>query len=497
MDATTLQLLVAAFALIFVYIIGNFFVGQRRKLPPGPFRFPLVGNSSIVKEYSIKFKGLHHALIHLCDKFSTDILLLKLGGDNVVVVQSDRLVDEVCSREEFQGRPDTFFVRLRSMGTRKGITMTDGPLWQEQRAFAVRHMHNLGLGKTKMELLIQDEIQDLFNRLKDGSSSIRLRKYISACVLNVLWAMVTGSRFEDRETLEQLISYMEKRAKAFDMSGGVLSQFPWVRHFAPERTGYNLIVQLNQNFKKMIMGTIDEHKATYDKDVTRDFIDAFLHELYKGGSNTYFTDDQLIMVCLDFFIAGSQTTSSTLDFALLHMITFPDVQQRMQEELDQVISKGQLPSIIDKPRLPYTEATLMESQRLSHVVPVIGPRRVLSDTTLGGYDIPKGTTILMNLVPLTRDPKKWDQPNSFVPERFTEEKGRANYERNIFSFGKGKRRCPGEALAKSFMFIFFASFMHRYKLEAADERPSLEPIPGITLSPKPYNLRLTVRHETS
>ncbi|CAA9996624.1 unnamed protein product [Nesidiocoris tenuis] len=89
--------------------------------------------------------------------------------------------------------------------------------------------------------------------LKDGSSSIRLRKYISACVLNVLWAMVTGSRFEDRETLEQLISYMEKRAKAFDMSGGVLSQFPWVRHFAPERTGYNLIVQLNQNFKKMIM----------------------------------------------------------------------------------------------------------------------------------------------------------------------------------------------------------------------------------------------------
>uniref|UniRef100_A0A0K8SBH9 Cytochrome P450 305a1 n=2 Tax=Lygus hesperus TaxID=30085 RepID=A0A0K8SBH9_LYGHE len=495
MDLNASLLLLIAGGTLLVYILGLLSSNWNRKLPPGPFKLPLLGNNSLMAKYCVKYKGMHNGLLRLCEKFSTDILMIRLNGDDVVVVQSEGLIDQVCTREEFQARPDTFFIRHRSMGTRNGITMTDGPLWQEQRAFAVRHMHNLGLGKSRMEFLIIEEIQNMFSALKDGGSNIQIRQHISACVLNVLWAMVTGSRFKDEATLKKLISLMERRAKAFNMGGGVLCQFPWVRFIAPERTGYNLITQLNTEFKNFILDIIKEHKATYNKDVTRDFIDAFLHEMNKNDSQSFFTDDQLIMVCMDFFIAGSQTTSSTLDFALLHMIFYPDVQQRAQEELDRVLTPNQIPSIVDKARLPYTDAVLMESQRVSHVVPVIGPRRVLSDTKLGGYDIPKGTTILMNLVPLAKDPAKWDQPNSFVPERFTEEKGRANYERNIFSFGKGKRRCPGEALARSFMFIFFASFLHRFKLEQnSDNPPTLDPIPGITLSTTPYDLKLSLRH---
>ncbi|KAF6203329.1 hypothetical protein GE061_003747 [Apolygus lucorum] len=495
MEPSTSLLLLVVGGTLLVYLLKLLSWNWNRKLPPGPFQLPLVGNNSLVAKYSVKYKGLHNGLSKLCKEFSTDIIMIKLNGDNMVVVQNEGLIEQICTREEFQARPDTFFIRHRSMGTRKGITMTDGALWQEQRAFAVRHMHNLGLGKSRMEYLIIEEIQNVFAALKEGGSNIQIRQHISACVLNVLWAMVTGSRFKDEETLKKLISLMERRAKAFNMAGGVLCQFPWIRFIAPERTGYNLISQLNGEFKNFIMAIIKEHRATYDKDVTRDFIDAFLHEMNKNDPESYFTDDQLIMVCMDFFIAGSQTTSSTLDFAILHMILNPGVQQKAQEELDRVLAPNQMPSIVDKPRLPYTEAVLMESQRLSHVVPIIGPRRVLSDTKLGGYDIPKGTTILMNLVPLAKDTTKWPHPNSFIPERFLEEKGQDKYERNMYSFGKGKRRCPGEALARSFMFIFFASFLHRFKLEQNGVvPPTLDPVPGITLSTTPFDLKLSLRH---
>lgn len=84
-------------------------------------------------------------------------------------------------------------------------------------------------------------------------SNLVLKQYVSKCVLNVLWEMVTGSSFQDEETITSLISLMEARSKAFDMSGGLLSQFPWIRYLFPNYTGYNLIQTLNRKFKEMIM----------------------------------------------------------------------------------------------------------------------------------------------------------------------------------------------------------------------------------------------------
>ncbi|XP_014242399.1 probable cytochrome P450 305a1 [Cimex lectularius] len=487
-----LCVMLISFAIILIWQgIGS----KKKKFPPGPIKLPILGNGALVKKYSHTYGGLHNAFHKMCEMYNTDILGLKLGKDYVVVVQSESLIEEVFSREQFQARPDTFFIRLRSMGTRKGITMTDGALWCEQRAFAVRHMHNLGLGKSQMEFLINEEMQILFSFLKNGLN-VNLKNCISKCVLNVLWAMVTGSRFLNEDTLESLISFMGQRAKAFDMAGGVLCQFPWIRYIAPEWSGYNLIKKLNKQFKTMILDIIDKHKRTYDKEVTRDFIDAFLHEMYNNeNTDTSFTDDQLIMVCLDFFIAGSQTTSSTLDFALLQMIVFPHIQQKVHDEIDLVLEKRNPVLFSDKSKLPYVEAVLLESQRFSHIIPIIGPRRVLSTTTLGGYSIPKDTTILLNLVPMLKDPKNWKDPNNFTPERFLNDDNQVIHDKFTYAFGKGKRRCPGEPLAKSFIFMFFTNFLKQYKIECVDKSnpPTLDYIPGLTLSPLPYEMKIIKR----
>ena len=114
-------------------------------------------------------------------------------------------------------------------------------------------------------------------------------------------------------------------------------------------------------------------------------------------SGSWWRDHNLIMTMAEVFMAGLETTASTLCWALLYLIHNPGVQQMLHQELDQVIGPERLPELEDKKNLPYLEATITETLRLSSLVPLSVPHKTTVDTTLQGYSIPKGTTVLMNL----------------------------------------------------------------------------------------------------
>lgn len=140
-----------------------------------------------------------------------------------------------------------------------GITFTEGEIWHEQRSFVVRHLKQVGYGKQVMEDMITKEVLDLLETLgkegDGGTREISVGRYVTPCVLNVLWVMVSGTRFSswDDPRLQQLMQLMSQRAKAFDMSGGTLNQFPWLRFFAPDWSGYNIITRINTGLKEMIV----------------------------------------------------------------------------------------------------------------------------------------------------------------------------------------------------------------------------------------------------
>lgn len=490
-----MEIIITFLIVIFCSVYWYF---KRPNYPPGPIPYPFFGNSTLIRKLSKKHNGFHFALIELCKLYKTDILSLKLAKEYTVAIQSEELMNKVLMTEEFQARPDNFFSRLRSMGNRLGITMTDGPHWVEQRTFAFKHMHELGFGKRRMNDMIQMQLEEMLSKLEEQDvNSIILRTLLPTCVLNVLWQIVTGETFKhDEQTLNELLTFMAKRDKSMDVMGGFLNQFPFVRFLFPEWSGYNNVKKINMQFKSIMLKVIDKHKTTYSPTVTRDFIDAFLHEMYKTNSaNSTFTEDQLIMVCLDFFIAGARTTSNSLDFLFLHMVLNPDVQEKVHQELDEILKLGEVPSAENKLRCPYTEATILESQRLTTVVPIVGPRRTLKDTYVNGYFIPKDTTVLLNVIPYYRDPEKWENPETMKPERFLDENGKLTAKSELYTFSKGKRRCPGEALAKNCLFIFFAGLLFNYKLEAQDKTnpPKLKLVPGITTSPAEYTIKLVKR----
>lgn len=178
----------------------------------------------------------------------------------------------------------------------------------------------------------------------------------------------------------------------------------------------------------------------------------------------------------------------------MQMANHQDVQRKLHEEIDRVIGRERIPDLQDRPNMPYTEAVLAESQRIWLVTPIIGPRRVLRDTTLGGYTISKDTTVLLNAFSNNMDPTLYSNPTLFEPERFIKDK-LYQPDKNLILFGKGKRKCPGEALAKSAMFLLFVGIMQRYRLlpMPGEKFIKVEVTAGLTLAPKPYKMLIMAR----
>uniref|UniRef100_A0A1B6BXF9 Cytochrome P450 n=1 Tax=Clastoptera arizonana TaxID=38151 RepID=A0A1B6BXF9_9HEMI len=479
-----------------IFILVKSLLNQLKRpknYPPGPNWLPFVGNTPLIKKLSKELSGQHNAFSYLANKYKTNVLGLKLGSDFVVIVLSKDLVKEVFLREEMQNRPTSFFSKLRSMFTNKGITMTNGRLWHEQRNFVLAHLKQLGLGRNIMESFIIDELKDILNKIESESQCSALISNMSLFVLNVLWGLAAGSRFShDDSRLKKLLNVFNERRKALDVFGGLLNQMPWLRFIAPNKTGYNYMCKVNEELGNILKEAIDWHKETLNTRKSDDLMYLFLEEMEaQKGTDSTFTEDQLLMVCVDLFIAGAETTSNTLAFALLAMVLNPHIQQKVQSEIKSVLGSSKIPNMRDRTRMPYVEAVLLESQRYMHVVPLAGPRQTSCDTTLNGYSLPKGTIILSSLLSIHHDKKRWSDPEIFQPERFLNENEQFIVDEPLLQFGLGKRRCLGEVLARNFIFIFFTGILRNYSLQEipGENRPSNKPIPGITLAPQPCNVR--------
>ncbi|KAL6436702.1 hypothetical protein ACFW04_004856 [Cataglyphis niger] len=480
--------------LIFIAIIVNSMSGFKKN--DRPFPWPFVGSIYYFQKLSKKLGGSHFAFLKLSKKYNSDIISLRLGANDTIIVSSSKLVQEVLSKKEYNGRPWNEFIKIRNMGMKKGITMNDGQEWTKLRSWSIRTLKNIAFDKQEMMQFFMDELALILEKLKDGGVQ-DIHSIIAPTIINVFWTLTTGMKLsENSSRLQKFFTLMRRRSVLFDMSGGILSALPWLRYVAPEISGYKTLVALNNELKNLLMEAINKHKQQYVKGEDKDFIDAFLQEMYTENDKSIFSDDNLILTLLDFFIAGIQTTTATLDFLFLQIANHQDIQRKLHEEIDVVIGSNKLPTLEDRIRMPFTEAVLCESQRIWQVTPIIGPRRVLNDTTLGGYTIPKNTTVLINLFCNNMNPELFPDPTLFKPERHLNKQGAYQMDQNVILFGKGKRRCPGEILAKSALFLLFVGIMQKYYFRPVPGEKSIkiDYTSGLIMEPKPYQILIVPRN---
>ncbi|XP_063363714.1 farnesoate epoxidase-like [Cydia amplana] len=482
---------------IFIVLLVSFykitFPGRSRFYPPGPCSLPIIGNLISVWIGLRKLK-YHHSLWQSWAKIYGDIVGLQLGSMNVVVVFGKDLIKEVSSRDVFEGRPDGLFYMIRSFGKKLGVVFSDGQCWKSTRGVLLKYLKGFGYGTRSMEAYIAEECADLVKLISSTRQPIIVNDLFDISIVNILWRLVAGTRYDLKDIRLKKLCHMIKRAfKIVDMSGGVMNFMPFLRHIIPGAIGYTELKELHDTLYLFIKETIKEHETNIVTKDPRDVIDAFLIESIENKADAI-SEEELQVVCLDMLEAGMETVGNTAVFLLLYVALNPHVQARLRQEIDDVVGPKRSPALGDRARMVYTEAVIMEALRISSVAPVGIPHMAREKTQLKNYVIPKGTLILLALHDL-HNGSHWADPHDFRPERFLTKEGNLVQDEWLMPFGTGKRRCIGEGLARSELFMFLTYLLQSFTLviPEGDRTPSTEPVNGVTLSAEPFRLIFRLR----
>ncbi|XP_035294700.1 cytochrome P450 2D20-like isoform X2 [Cricetulus griseus] len=213
----------------------------------------------------------------------------------------------------------------------------------------------------------------------------------------------------------------------------------------------------------------------------------------KGNPKSSFNDENLHMVVNDLFAAETVSTSSTLSWALLLTILYPDVQ--MQQEIDAIIGQRRSPEMADQAHMPFTNAAIHEVQHFGNVSPLNLLSITSRDIEVQGFLIPKGTTLIPNLSSVLKDETVWEKPLHFHPEHFLDAQGRFVKHEAFMPFSAGRRVCLGEPLARMELFLFFTCLLQRFRFSVPDgqPRPSTQSIFTLPATPVPYELCAVMR----
>ncbi|XP_072030469.1 cytochrome P450 2U1-like [Amphiura filiformis] len=360
-----------------------------------------------------------------------------------------------------------------------------------RRRFCLSAFRDLGLGKLKFEEEIVEEIQRLCNFIsKYDQTEFSPFRLLDMVTCNIVCRLIFGHGFayDDPKLLRSLNVVVE----AFKDSSftGLINFVPWMKYLP--FSGFQRLKRLgsqNLGFYKEMIAIAREN---YCRDDPRTFIDVYLNnqgKIREGHPDIaeWFDDEDLVSCIEDLFGAGTETSSATLKFGLLYMVLQPDIQEKIQAELDSEVGRNRMPSFKDRPRLPYTEATLLEIQRIGSIGPFGVPRAATIDTKLYGYDIPRGTMVIPNLWAIHHDERIWKEAESFKPERFLDSDGKVNRREELIPFSIGKRRCLGEQLALMELFLIFTHLLHTFSFRLPEgAQPNLEPEMGLNRVPKEY-----------
>ncbi|NXG30978.1 CP2J2 protein, partial [Dromaius novaehollandiae] len=311
-------------------------------------------------------------------------------------------------------------------------------------------------------------------------------------ISNIICALVFGYHFSDEDkTFHELISVTEN---LFKFAGSFTHQlyeiFPWLMcHLpGPHKKALSCYDVLSSFARKEIR----RHMERGIPDEPQDFIDFYLAEMEKSkdGPTPKYDEDNLVCVINDLFLGGSETSSTTLYWGLLYMVVNPDIQEKVQKELDAVLGPSQLICYEDRRKLPYTNAVVHEIQRFSNIVFVGMPRLCVRNTTLLGFPLKKGTIIMPNIASVLYDPEQWETPRQFNPGHFLDKDGNFINREAFLPFSAGHRVCLGEHLARTELFIFFANLLRAFTFQLPEgvTKISTEPIFGGTLQPHPYKI---------
>ncbi|KAK6160646.1 hypothetical protein DH2020_004027 [Rehmannia glutinosa] len=441
-------ILSAIFILILKYFLAN--TQKPNNKPPSPPSLPLIGHLHLVKE------PLHRNLQALSEKYG-NILQLQLGFRKVLLVDSPSAVEECFTRNDivFATRPFTLATKHFSYDFTTISVAPYGDHWRNLRRLAALEIFSTARismfekVRTK-ELMIL--LSELFrnSKLDGGSTKVDLNSKFTEIVFNVLSMTIAGKRYYGENVVDaRKVRFIMREMVEYSGNRNLGDLFPflqWVDFQGLEKRFASLMAKID----KFIQDLINERREIVFKDKVsggrselseKTMIDQLL--VLQENEPEYYTDKLIKGITLVLLVAGADTMSVTMEWAMSLLLNHPDKIKKIKAEIDAHVPEDRLINEQDLPKLNYLQNAITETLRLYPPLPFLIPHEASDDCRVGGYDVSKGTMLLVNLWSIHRNPRLWEDPDKFMPERHEfKEDGLF-----MMPFGAGRRKCPGGGLS--------------------------------------------------
>ncbi|KAJ4724222.1 Cytochrome P450 [Melia azedarach] len=455
-----------SFPVILSFLLFVFMIWKKSKsnqstlnLPPGPWKLPLVGNM-----HQLAGSHPHRGLRELAMKHGP-LMHLKLGEVSHFVISSAEAAREVLKTHDltFAQRPRLLAGRIICYNYTDVAVAPYGDYWRQMRKICTLELLSSKRVQSYRSIR-EEEVSNLITSISSNAGlSVNFSKMIFSLTTDITTRAAFGGRREDNEKFKKIFQKIIKLGAGFSLA----DMFPSVK-LLEVLTGIRFeLEKIGKEADKIFEKVINEHRSAICKRTgegkPEDIVDVLLHVQEHGDLQFPLTNDNIKAVVLDMFIGGTETSSTTIEWAMAEMLKNPRVMEKAQTEVRKVFDKKGNVDEIGLDQLQYLKLIIKETLRLHTPVPLLIPRECRESCKIWGYDIPKGAKVIVNAWAIARDPSYWNEAERFYPERFLDSS--IDYKGTDFEFipfGAGRRICPGITFGLANVELALAQLLYHF-----------------------------------
>ncbi|KAI3688917.1 hypothetical protein L2E82_46851 [Cichorium intybus] len=456
----------------------------KKTVPEASGSWPIIGHLYLLAGPEVP----HKVLGSMADKFGP-IFTIRLGVHRVLVVNTSDMAKDCLTTNDrvFNGRPKAMATELMGYNYANFSFALNGSYWRDMRkiiAIELVSHHRLQMLSNIRSSELKASITDLYkNWMKNKTVKVDMEQWFGNLILNISVKVIFGNPFSlgqrNEDEFKNAIRRFTELFGAFVLSDAI----PFLRWL--DIGGYEKKMKKTEKVLDFVIeGWLKEHKKKMNstrhanEEEDESFMSALLSRVKEEciEERYGFTTDAIVKAaCLGIFAAATDTTMLTLTWALALLINNPRVLKKAQQELQNHVGLNRMVNESDLTNLVYLQAIIKETMRLYPAAPLSVPHESTEDCVVGSYTVPKGTRLLVNIWKIHHDPKIWENPFQFLPERFLTSKKNIDVKGQHFElipFGSGRRICLGISIALKSVQLILASMIHGFEFQ----NPSSEPI---------------------
>ncbi|CAF1789989.1 cytochrome P450 71A1 [Brassica napus] len=473
--------LFALFPILFFAIFKNKIRSKKLNLPPSPPKLPLIGNLHQIGNLP------HKSLQDLSLKHG-QFMFVNLGTTPYLVVSTADALEEITKNHDItiSNRPTNTSVYPLKGNGQDLLYHPYGDHWKQLRKISAMHLMSKNVVNHRFQTLRDEEISSMLETIHLSSlkgEEINISDMMNTVVSSVLHRSYTGNyKREEKEGLSSSMRFLNWDVKFKKLLGSLCVEdlFP-ILALMDRFTGFKTLVKSTYLELDSIMETLINEREK------ESFVDVLIHQ---RDNDKLDYDVKAIMQGI--FVAGVDSVALELEWLMADLIKHPEVMRKAQEEVQRIVGSKSKISNDEIEKMHYLKCVIKETMRL-HPAGVV-PRETSSKwIKVGGYDIPPKTKVFVNLYSIQRDPKQWENPDDFIPERFMENNIEFMGSKGYIPFGFGRRNCPGMAFGNTLLEEIIVNLLYRFDWKLPDgskpEELNMEEVSQFVIAKK-YPLRL-------